>query len=137
MEGWEKEGRGWGERERQRENERERFYLSSYILHNTLCGLAREPTIIRNVRIQKASSHEQFPITIYTFLKDFVSDEPLLTRSPRSLNSKRTSSTNFPPLIKTVLLGFPGGPVVENLPANAGDTGLSPGLGRSHMPRSN
>ena len=32
--------------------------------------------------------------------------------------------------------GFPGGTVVENLPANAGDTGSSPGLGRSHMPRS-
>ena len=31
---------------------------------------------------------------------------------------------------------FPGGAVVENLPANAGDTGLSLGLGRSHMPRS-
>ena len=25
----------------------------------------------------------------------------------------------------------------KNLPANAGDTGSSPGLGRSHMPRSN
>ena len=34
-------------------------------------------------------------------------------------------------------LGFLGGAVVENLPANAGDTGSSPGLGRSHMPRSN
>ena len=34
-------------------------------------------------------------------------------------------------------LGFPGGAVVENLPANAGDTGSSPGLGRSHMPWSN
>ena len=32
--------------------------------------------------------------------------------------------------------GFPGGSVVENSPANAGDTGSSPGLGRSHMPRS-
>ena len=32
--------------------------------------------------------------------------------------------------------GFPGGAVVENLPANAGDTGSSPGLGGSHMPRS-
>ena len=31
---------------------------------------------------------------------------------------------------------FPGGAVVENLPANAGDTGSSPGLGGSHMPRS-
>ena len=33
--------------------------------------------------------------------------------------------------------GFPGDAVVENLPANAGDTGSSPGLGRSHMLRSN
>ena len=33
--------------------------------------------------------------------------------------------------------GFHGGAVVENLPANAGDTGSSPGLGRSHMPQSN
>ena len=39
--------------------------------------------------------------------------------------------------IKTESRGFPGGAVVENLPANAGDTGSSPGLGRSHMPRSN
>ena len=34
------------------------------------------------------------------------------------------------------LKGFPGGAVVENLPANAGDTGSSPGPGSSHMPRS-
>ena len=27
--------------------------------------------------------------------------------------------------------------MVENPPANAGDTGSSPGLGRSHVPRSN
>ena len=32
--------------------------------------------------------------------------------------------------------GFPGGAVVGNLPANAGDTGSSPGLGGSHVPRS-
>ena len=39
--------------------------------------------------------------------------------------------------IKKQDTGFPGGAVVENLPANAGDTCSSPGLGRSHMPRSN
>ena len=33
--------------------------------------------------------------------------------------------------------GFPGGTVVENPPANAGDTGSSPGPGRSNMLRSN
>ena len=34
------------------------------------------------------------------------------------------------------MLGFPGGAVVENLPASAGDMDSSPGLGRSHVPRS-
>ena len=33
--------------------------------------------------------------------------------------------------------GFPGGAVLGGPPANAGDTGSSPGLGRSHMPQSN
>ena len=33
--------------------------------------------------------------------------------------------------------GFLGGAVVENPPANAGDMGSSPGLGRYHMPQSN
>ena len=37
---------------------------------------------------------------------------------------------------KSTNRGFPGGAVVENPPAKAGDTGSSPGLGRSHMPRS-
>ena len=32
---------------------------------------------------------------------------------------------------------FPGGAVVKNLPANAGDMGSTPGPGRSHMPQSN
>ena len=32
---------------------------------------------------------------------------------------------------------FPGGAVVKNPPANAGDMGSSPGPGRSHMPQSN
>ena len=32
---------------------------------------------------------------------------------------------------------FPGSAVVKNPPANAGDTGLSPGPGRSHMLQSN
>ena len=32
---------------------------------------------------------------------------------------------------------YPGGTVVKNPPANAGDMGSSPGLGRSHMLWSN
>ena len=34
-------------------------------------------------------------------------------------------------------MGFPGGSVVKNLPANAGDTGLIHALRRSHMLGSN
>ena len=39
--------------------------------------------------------------------------------------------------IKKGVRGFPRGAVAENLPANAGDTVSSSGLGRSYMPRSN
>ena len=34
-------------------------------------------------------------------------------------------------------MGFLGGAVVKNPPANAGDTDSSPGPGRSHMPQNN
>ena len=34
-------------------------------------------------------------------------------------------------------MDFPGGAVVKNPPANAGDTGSSPGPGRSYMPQRN
>ena len=50
----------------------------------------------------------------------------------RIIKKKRTSVYQ-----KSSLRDFPGGAVVKNLPANAGDTGSSPGPGRSHMPRSN
>ena len=44
---------------------------------------------------------------------------------------------NYKLTIQKPSKGFPGGMVVKNPPANAGDTGLSLGLGRSHMPRNN
>ena len=37
---------------------------------------------------------------------------------------------------RTRARGFPGGAVVKNPPANAGDMGSSPGPGGSHMPQS-
>ena len=41
------------------------------------------------------------------------------------------------PMKQNFILGFPGGAVVKNLPANAGDKVSSPGPGRSHMLQSN
>ena len=40
-------------------------------------------------------------------------------------------------ILKVPFLDFLGGTVDKNSPANAGDTGSNPGLGRSPMPRSN
>ena len=40
-------------------------------------------------------------------------------------------------LLKFEEWDFPGGAVVKNPPANAGDTGSIPGLVRSHMSQSN
>ena len=54
------------------------------------------------------------------------------------VNVPSDSTRYYPPLwSRNNSWGFPGGAVVENLPANAGDTGSSPGLGRAYMPRSN
>ena len=36
-------------------------------------------------------------------------------------------------MLTEISQGFPGGTMVKNPPANAGDTGSSPGPGRSHM----
>ena len=43
------------------------------------------------------------------------------------------TNTTKPQFKKTKIRDFPGGTVVKNPPANAGDTGSSPGPGRSHM----
>ena len=42
-------------------------------------------------------------------------------------------STHIPSLKNTLLLDFPGGPVINSQPANVGDTGLIPGPGRFHV----
>ena len=42
-----------------------------------------------------------------------------------------------PGIKKNTNRDFPGGAVVKNPPANAGDMGSSPGPGGSHMPWSN
>ena len=48
------------------------------------------------------------------------------------LNSGETILRN-----KKAVGGFPGGSVVGNPPDNAGDAGLVPGLGGSHVAQSN
>ena len=59
----------------------------------------------------------------------------VLFKIGKTWNQPKCPSTGW--VSKMWCVGFPGGTVVENLPANAGDTGSCPGLGRSHMLRSN
>ena len=47
------------------------------------------------------------------------------------------NSMSFKQAFKTWEKGFPGGPEVKNLPANAGDTSSILGLGRFHRPQGN
>ena len=62
---------------------------------------------------------------------------PRLNQEEVENMNRPITSNEIETVIKNLPTGFPGGAVVESLPANAGDVGSSPGLGRSHMPRSN
>ena len=57
------------------------------------------------------------------------------TTTTRPLGTDPFNREVIPSRIKG--LDFPGGAVVESLPANAGDAGSGHGLGGSHMPQSN
>ena len=61
---------------------------------------------------------------------DFVSKIEAIMLSPELPKKKL-------PISQHAHRNFPGGAVLKNPPANAGDVGLSPGLGRFHMPWSN
>ena len=53
------------------------------------------------------------------------------------LNSQKYFDSEVDKLVlKYTWQGFPGGSVVKNPPANAGDTGSIPGPKRYHMPQS-
>ena len=63
-----------------------------------------------------------------------ISDNRLISKIYKEfihLSSKTTTTTII------IIQDFPGGAVVKNPPANAGNMGLSTGPGKSHMPRSN
>ena len=47
------------------------------------------------------------------------------------------TSIEWPSSKRTQVMDFLGGIVDKNPPANAGDKGLIPGLGRFHVPQSN
>ena len=64
-----------------------------------------------------------------------ISDEVLICFIHKELLQFTKKKTNNS--VKEMDRGFPGGAVVKNPPANAGDVGSSPGPGRFHMPQCN
>ena len=52
-------------------------------------------------------------------------------------SSRRAGTLIWLQKLNKYIFSAPGGAVDRNLPVNAGDTGLIPGLGRVHMPQSN
>ena len=57
----------------------------------------------------------------------------LVARGYVLVDWKLCSSPNLLAIFKDFLFGFPGGSVVKNSPANAGDAGLSPDSGAPDM----
>ena len=83
---------------------------------------------LRKVALFQAKTKVMFFVNEATFLKslfkhilNFIYKEKLFVSAS----------------LKHQLWGFPGGSVVKNPPANAGDVGLIPGPGKIHEPRSN
>ena len=72
-----------------------------------------------------------FPLSPQTLLIGMPSFQGLaaILLKADSLKKKKNKQTYFS--------GFPGGSVVGSSPANAGDMGMIPGPGGSHMPQSN
>ena len=84
-------------------------------------------------RSLRLSSH-YLPTTLFnSFLTDYSTSQGSHSMFTQSLP---TSPVEHKSLKSRNLGDFPGGTVVKNLPANAGDTASSPGPGISHMPRS-
>ena len=76
-----------------------------------------------------------FHMTLCTLPKAFFS--PGVIGMPVSLRREPWLLCWRYNILKVLFWDFPGGAVLESLPATAGDTGSSPGPGRSHVPWSN
>ena len=83
------------------------------------------------MHIQILASKYHCPVKELGFLQE-MADSKVVARKEQDKSEK-----SYCAFEKQQSRDFPGGSVVKNLPANAGDTGSSPGPERSHMPRSN
>ena len=107
------------------------IFHSSCLLHKyEECGEATHHSIFQEVIIVSGNNI----LNTMRLFVNHISDRDLYTKYIK--NSYNSIIKSQITQCKNGHRGFPGGAVVESPPANAGDTGSSPGLGGSHMPRS-
>ena len=92
---------------------------------------------MRNSRLDEAQAGSK--ITVRNINNLWYADNTTLMAEREEVVYLKLGQKVFLPscVLKIDIWGFPGGSVVKNLPANAGDTGLTTDLGRDHIPQSN
>ena len=104
----------------------QRFRKVQPYLLSAICNSRKGDTTLKKIfYLRLLKTHQGISNGAFGYLKNQL---PKI----RSFSEPPGSRQDFA-CFKTIVLGFPGGAVVKNPPANAGDTGSSPGLGRSHM----
>ena len=109
-----------------------------------LPSLLQAGGLSRSAQLSPAETRSFFPMTLNKVLRGCFTRPCAIWLHPPPQTHFRPFSASLPKLqsrwdslyLLKYTQGLPGGAVAENLPANAGDTGSSPGLGGSHMPRS-
>ena len=96
--------------------ERKKYYLFK-LLPNNIC----------QAKLDGFSCQKAF-LTGLASLKEIITNSTLLFSCTPSMKAECREKSS---------LDFPGGPVIKNLPAKAGDMGSIPGLGRFHIPWGN
>ena len=96
------------------------------------------PGLGRSHMLRSSWAREPQLLSLHVWSLCSATREAAIVRSPRTVMK---SGPRLPQLEKALaqkrrLWGFPGGAVVESLPASSGGAGSGPGLGGSHMPRS-
>ena len=84
--------------------------------------------------IRERNKEGFFPVSSHGWTATFIWENP---REKLEKHKYTPVTETIKVILKQHIWDFPGGAVVRSPPANAGDTGSIPGLGRSHMPRSN
>ena len=111
-------------------------------LRVAVCGVAQSRTWLKRLSSSSSSSKNLKFISLQVQIIDYykVQTSPIQIQLHIHLNHtyrKILYSVLRNYILKQKKWGFPDSPVVENLPANTGDTGSIPTPGRSYMPSGN